>query len=339
MTVSLDTLLGASARNMGAVHPRTREYAMEFIKRAYAAGLKVLITSGLRTMEEQARLYGQGRASYVYNGKQYARAGNVVTNAKPGQSVHNYGYAVDFALMLDSGAVVWDLKKDDNDNGRSDWFEAAAIAKSMGFAWGGDWKSFKDYPHIDLGGLTWSQLATGRRPSIAPLVAKTWLDVHDTGDAVEDVQRDLNRVMGSKLTVDGYYGEGTKAAVESFQKKYGLTVDGQFGKASAMKLAQLIAELDKPVPAPVPGKPAVIIPAAPKPKPIIVPVKEGEQIMDLAKWQQADMAKAYTKAHEKGIFSDDSHAEKVQRGELTVEDGIYLVTVLAGASINGGKRL
>lgn len=33
------------------------------------------------------------------------------------------------------------------------------IAKSHGFSWGGDWKTFKDYPHFAKSfGYTWKQL-------------------------------------------------------------------------------------------------------------------------------------------------------------------------------------
>lgn len=46
----------------------------------------------------------------------------------------------------------------------------ASIAKSMGFEWGGDWTSFKDYPHLQFNkGLTISQLRAGKRPTFPPL--------------------------------------------------------------------------------------------------------------------------------------------------------------------------
>ena len=48
-------------------------------------------------------------------------------------------------------------------NGKADWncdWDAIAkIAKSFGFAWGGDWKKFKDKPHFEMTfGNTLSQL-------------------------------------------------------------------------------------------------------------------------------------------------------------------------------------
>lgn len=52
---------------------------------------------------------------------------------------------------------------------------------------------------------------------------------------VFQLQRLLNNV-GNHLTVDGYFGAGTLAAVESFQAHHGLTVDGIVGPATWAKL-------------------------------------------------------------------------------------------------------
>ncbi len=90
-----------------------------------------------------------------------------MTIAKGGQSYHNYGLAIDFALKLDNGNVVWDLDRDDNNNGEADWMEVVAIAKDLGFEWGGDWTSFKDYPHLQMDfGLSIRELQYGKRPKV-----------------------------------------------------------------------------------------------------------------------------------------------------------------------------
>ncbi|MNW55605.1 Peptidoglycan L-alanyl-D-glutamate endopeptidase CwlK precursor [compost metagenome] len=40
------------------------------------------------------------------------------------------------------------------------------IAKSLGFDWGGDWRSFKDMPHFEMCfGLTTAQYRAGKQPS------------------------------------------------------------------------------------------------------------------------------------------------------------------------------
>ncbi|MGP7815639.1 M15 family metallopeptidase [Niallia sp. 01092] len=118
-------------------------------------GITILITDDYRSFEEQDKLYDKGRKT----------PGKVVTYLEGGESYHNFGLAVDFALQLENGNVIWDTEYDGNGNGQSDWFEVAEIAKELGFQWGGDWTGFKDYPHLQMDfGLTINDLQTGKRP-------------------------------------------------------------------------------------------------------------------------------------------------------------------------------
>ena len=71
-----------------------------------------------------------------------------VTKAKGGQSYHNYGLAVDIVLIVNGKTASWDVKKDFDKDGKSDWIEIVAIFKRYGWAWGGDWK-FYDAPHFE----------------------------------------------------------------------------------------------------------------------------------------------------------------------------------------------
>ncbi|MGW8428824.1 hypothetical protein ACWGJQ_25825 [Peribacillus simplex] len=51
--------------------------------------------------------YGQGRLYYIYLGKNYNNlAKPKVTNAKPGQSFHNFGVAIDFFLVSEDGKTI-----------------------------------------------------------------------------------------------------------------------------------------------------------------------------------------------------------------------------------------
>jgi len=119
---------------MTKVHPLVVEPLRLALKECLeTVGSKVLITQSLRTIAEQNALYSQGRTI----------KGKIVTNAKGGQSVHNYGLAVDFCLVKD-GKAFWDEK-------HKDWLKVVAIFKKNGFTWGGDWKTFKDYPHFEWG--------------------------------------------------------------------------------------------------------------------------------------------------------------------------------------------
>lgn len=100
---------------------------------------KVRIAQGLRTFAEQDALYAQGRT----------KPGKKVTNAKGGQSIHNYGLAVDIVLILDGKTASWDEKSDFDRDQQSDWIEVVTEFKRAGFSWGGDWRTFKDMPHFE----------------------------------------------------------------------------------------------------------------------------------------------------------------------------------------------
>lgn len=100
---------------------------------------KVRIAQGLRTFAEQDALYAQGRT----------KPGKKVTNAKGGQSIHNYGLAVDIVLILDGKTASWDEKSDFDKDRQSDWMEVVSEFKKAGWVWGGDWRTFKDMPHFE----------------------------------------------------------------------------------------------------------------------------------------------------------------------------------------------
>lgn len=122
------------------LHPLLRKDAMEVLQWAWQRGIRVRYTQTLRTFEEQDGLYAQGRT----------KPGQIVTKAKGGQSMHNYGLALDIALISEDGkALIWDLKYDGKDEGvKSDWMEVIEQFKLRGWDWGGDWK-FVDYPHVE----------------------------------------------------------------------------------------------------------------------------------------------------------------------------------------------
>ena len=90
---------------------------------------KFFITDGFRSMAEQTALYAQGRT----------KAGKIVTNAKAGQSPHNFGLAVDMAFQKD-GALSYspDL-----------YAKIYPIAKKLGFELGAEWSGFTDKPHFE----------------------------------------------------------------------------------------------------------------------------------------------------------------------------------------------
>ncbi|KTD85030.1 M15 family metallopeptidase [Paenibacillus etheri] len=157
--LTLSQIKEKSSKRLTNLHPVVRSAATALIERCYKLNIPILITQGLRTIAEQDALYAQGRI----------KPGVIVTNARGGYSYHNYGLAVDFALLLPNGSSVsWDMRLDDNNNQIADWQEVVREAKALGFEWGGDWTSFKDYPHFQMVfGLTLTQLRAGAKPSIS----------------------------------------------------------------------------------------------------------------------------------------------------------------------------
>ncbi|MDG5471850.1 M15 family metallopeptidase [Jeotgalibacillus sp. ET6] len=138
-----------------ALHPIVEQKKNELIDQAARQEIDIVITDGFRSVEEQDALYERGRS----------QEGNIVTNARGGESYHNYGLAIDFAIRTSEESVVWDMDYDGNNNERSDWMEVVEIAKDLGFSWGGDWHGFKDYPHFEMRfGLSIRELQRGERP-------------------------------------------------------------------------------------------------------------------------------------------------------------------------------
>lgn len=128
--------------------------------RLLGKGVRLRFPYVLRTNEEQAELYAQGRT----------KPGRKVTNAKPGQSYHNYGLAFDIVLLYDNDGngtfeeASWDRLRDGDGDKRSDWMEVVDFFKSRGWEWGGDFRSFKDYPHFQKTfGYTWRDLQRMRK--------------------------------------------------------------------------------------------------------------------------------------------------------------------------------
>ena len=139
------------------LHPSVRAEVSAIINdcnKVLTGRAQIRITQGLRTFAEQDALYAQGRT----------KPGAKVTNAKGGQSVHNYGFAVDICLIIDGKTASWDTVKDWDNDRISDWQEVVSIFKKHNWNWGGDWKTFKDLPHFDKKGFSdWKQLQTKKR--------------------------------------------------------------------------------------------------------------------------------------------------------------------------------
>jgi len=148
------------------LHPAVRQEVKDIYVNEIAPSLsgKALCRFAytIRTFEEQAALYAQGRTKlFDANGKKLG----IITKAKEGQSIHNYGLALDIVLIKDVDGngtfetASWEDTVDFDKDGKADWIEIVSIFKKHGWSWGGDWKSFKDKPHFEKTfGQTWQTL-------------------------------------------------------------------------------------------------------------------------------------------------------------------------------------
>ena len=119
------------------LHPQFQDKVRKFIKKVYEQHqIKLRIVQGYRTYREQDELYAKGRTM----------PGSKVTNAKGGQSNHNFGLAIDVFPIWQDGRIHME---DDAENIRLLKL-IAHVGIEEGLAWGGNWRKFKDYPHFEL---------------------------------------------------------------------------------------------------------------------------------------------------------------------------------------------
>ncbi len=126
----------------------------------------------LEQYKEANNLLGKGarlRFAYVYRSNalqdKLFNQKPKVTNAKGGQSIHNYGLAFDIVLIYDNDGngtfeeASWSQIRDFDKDSIADWTEVTKYFKSNGWEWGGDWKGFKDAPHFQMAfSYTWQTL-------------------------------------------------------------------------------------------------------------------------------------------------------------------------------------
>jgi peptidoglycan L-alanyl-D-glutamate endopeptidase CwlK len=129
------------------LHPKVRDEATliyQDICKELSGNVICRFTHTLRTFAEQDALFARGRT----------KSGSRVTNSRAGFSYHNYGLAIDIALLIDKDnnwtyeTLSYDVKADNDKDKKSDWIEVVNIFKQYGWTWGGDWK-FYDAPHFE----------------------------------------------------------------------------------------------------------------------------------------------------------------------------------------------
>lgn len=237
----------SSLEKLTRVHPLLAEKVTALID---ILGGDVRVVQGLRTYAEQDALYARGRT----------KSGHVVTNAKGGQSNHNFGLAVDLCPFTD-GKPDWDNNAEFNRIGVN--------ARSVGLEWGGDWHHIIDKPHVQLKGLTvrecrdlyergglptvWEKASARNSATVPARVesdangqqvspanspnpqtpANAGLSLMKLGMKGDNVRALQNALIARGYLpareLDGDFGEHTETAVKHFQRDQQLTSDGVAG--------------------------------------------------------------------------------------------------------------
>ncbi len=136
-----------SSNSINSLNPHVTSLARKFLELTRVNNLDVRITNAFRSWDEQDRLYAQGRTI----------PGSVVTNAKGGDSYHNWGLAFD-ASPYENGKISNDINK---------YKKMGQLGQQVGLEWGGTFISIVDLPHFQytFGLNTWSLLNGIRPPS------------------------------------------------------------------------------------------------------------------------------------------------------------------------------
>ena len=125
-----------SERLIATLQLPAQRAARTFLARARSSGIDARIISATRTYEEQNQLFRQGR---------YGNPGCRVTNARGGQSNHNFAIAWDIGIFAEGTYL----------KGITAYENAARACLIDDLVWGGTWQTFRDTPHYQLAnGLT-----------------------------------------------------------------------------------------------------------------------------------------------------------------------------------------
>lgn len=129
-----------SEKKLQYLHPNLQKFFRELIK---ISPYDFSITQGVRTAEEQNKLYQQGRTV----------PGKIVTNCDGYKLKSNHqtkddglGHAGDIAVLINN-KITWEEKYY-----KEVVMSARILMQKYNVEWGGDWRNFKDLPHFEYKG-------------------------------------------------------------------------------------------------------------------------------------------------------------------------------------------
>lgn len=171
-----------ASRKLSDLRPSAAKQALavrQAFDSAAPAGVSLLIYCTYRSPEEQARRFRQGRSlaqiheravqlERTYGRPDLAailrhaapqRGKRRVTNAGPGQSIHQYRGAFDAAPLRD-GEIVWGTRATED---VALWRLYGECVMGAGLVWGGNWRR-RDMPHAQQRDISWRTLIKDGAP-------------------------------------------------------------------------------------------------------------------------------------------------------------------------------
>lgn len=122
-------------------HPKVRGDFQAFIEECenvYDITLRLM--SVYRDMAAQAKIYAVGRTTKGENATAQKPFGDIISDAKPGSSWHNFRLAADLGIVLANGSISYNFN----------YMKFANIGQQWGISWGGNFHgSFKDPDHFE----------------------------------------------------------------------------------------------------------------------------------------------------------------------------------------------
>ena len=126
-----------SKKRMMYLHPNLQKFFIELLK---ISPYDFSISQGIRTAEEQNKLYQQGRTTL---GKIVTNCDGYKIKSKHQIREDGFGHAGDIAILINN-KITWEEKY---------YKEVANVGRELigkyNIEWGGDWEKFKDLPHFE----------------------------------------------------------------------------------------------------------------------------------------------------------------------------------------------
>jgi peptidoglycan L-alanyl-D-glutamate endopeptidase CwlK len=133
-----------TSNDLSSLDPYVAFLASELLGLTKAHNLEVRIIAAFRSWDEEDRLFALGRTE----------PGPIVTNARGGDSYHNWGLAFD-AAPFENNRISNDIAK---------FKQMGSLGEQVGLKWGGSFKSIVDLPHFQYSfGLSTEDLLNGKR--------------------------------------------------------------------------------------------------------------------------------------------------------------------------------